>query len=132
MAIKSSQTLVSEALKEIKTISTDDAHKMCNDNQCNLIDIRDIRELQKEGQVDGANHIPRGMLEFWLDPDSSYYKANKIKDLKKMVLFCALGLRSALATKSLVDMGFKNVAHVDGGFDALKKGGLKVIEKEKK
>ena len=72
------------------------------------------------------------MLEFWLDPESSYYKANKIKDIKKMVLFCALGLRSALATKSLVEMGFKNVAHVDGGFDALKKGGLKVSRKRKK
>ena len=105
---------------------------MFNDNKCNLIDIRDIRELQNEGQVDGAKHIPRGMLEFWLDPESSYYKANKIKDLKKMVLFCALGLRSALATKSLVDMGFKNVAHVDGGFDALKKNGFQVVQKEKK
>ena len=63
------------------------------------------------------------MLEFWLDPESSYYKANKINDIK-MVLFCALGLRSALATKSLQDMGFKNVAHVDGGFDALKKSGF--------
>ena len=121
MAIKSSQTLVSEALQEIKTISTEAAHEMFNENKCNLIDIRDIRELQKEGQVEGANHIPRGMLEFWLDPESSYYKANKIKDIKKMVLFCALGLRSALATKSLIEMGFENVAHVEGGFDALKK-----------
>ena len=65
------------------------------------------------------------------DPESSYFKANKIKDIKKMVLFCALGWRSALATKSLVDMGFENVAHVDGGFDALKKSGLNVIEKKK-
>ena len=72
------------------------------------------------------------MLEFWLDPDSSYYNANKIGDIKKMVLFCAAGFRSALAAKSLVDMGFKNVAHVDGGFDALKNVGMKVIEKEKK
>jgi len=72
------------------------------------------------------------MLEFWLDPESSYYKTNKIKDMKKMVLFCALGFRSALATKSLIDMGFKNVAHVDGGFDALKNSGLNVISKEKK
>ena len=72
------------------------------------------------------------MLEFWLDPESKYYKENKIKDVKKMVLFCALGWRSALATKSLVDMGFKNVAHVDGGFVSLKKSGLKVVEKVKK
>ena len=132
MAIKSSQTLVSEALQEIKTISTDAAHEMFKDNKCNLIDIRDIRELQKEGQVEGANHIPRGMLEFWLDPESSYYKANKIKSIKKIVLFCALGLRSALATKSLIEMGFENVAHVEGGFDALKKNGFKVVQKKKK
>ena len=72
------------------------------------------------------------MLEFWLDPESSYFKANKIDNIKKMVLFCALGFRSALATKSLVEMGFKNVAHVSGGFDALKNSGLKVIKKEKK
>ena len=96
-----------------------------------LIDIRDIRELWKEGTIVNAKHIPRGMLEFWLDPESSYFKANKIKDIKKMVLFCALGWRSALATKSLVDMGFENVAHVDGGFDALKKSGLNVTEKKK-
>ncbi len=72
------------------------------------------------------------MLEFWLDPQSSYYNSNKIKEVKKMVLFCALGFRSALATKSLVDMGFKNVAHVSGGFDALKNAGVKVINKDKK
>ena len=72
------------------------------------------------------------MLEFWLDPNSSYYQENKIKDSKKMVFFCAMGFRSALATKALVDMGFKNVANARGGFDALKNAGLKVIEKEKK
>ena len=77
-------------------------------------------------------HIPRGMFEFWLDPESSYFKKKKIGDIKKIVLFCALGLRSALATKSLVDMGFQNVFHVDGGFDALKKSGVKTITKEKK
>ena len=132
MNIKSSQTLVSEALDQIKTISTDEAHKMVSENQCNLIDIRDIRELEKEGRVENSNHIPRGMLEFWLDPESTYFQANKIQNIKKMVLFCALGWRSALATKSLVEMGFKNVAHVNGGFDALKKSGLKVITKEKK
>ena len=96
-----------------------------------MIDVRDIREIWKEGTIENSKHIPRGMLEFWLDPESSYYKSNKIKDLKKMVLFCALGWRSALATKSLVDMGFKNVAHVDGGFDALKKSGLKLSQKKK-
>ena len=132
MTIKSSQTLVTEALKEIKTISTEEAFEKFNKNECNLIDIRDVRELEREGRVENSNHIPRGMLEFWLDPNSSYYEANKIKDIKKMVSFCAAGFRSALATKSLMDMGFKNVAHVDGGFDALKNSGIKVVQKEKK
>ena len=127
MTIKSSQTLVSEALKEIKTISTDDAHKMLNENQCNLIDIRDIRELQKEGQVEGANHIPRGMLEFWLDPESVYFKEGKLDLNKEMVLFCAGGLRSALATKTLKDMGFKKVSHIEGGFSAIKQSKFKIL-----
>jgi len=127
MAIKSSQTLVSEALKEIKTISTDEAHKLFNDNQCNLIDIRDIRELQKEGQVEGANHIPRGMLEFWLDPESVYFKEGKLDLNKEMVLFCAGGLRSALAAKSLKEMGFEKVSHIDGGFGAISQSKFKII-----
>ena len=132
MNIKSSQTLVEEDKKSIETLNSNEVKELKDKEEITLIDIRDIRELWKEGTIENSKHIPRGMLEFWLDPESSYYKANKIKNLKKMVLFCALGLRSALATKSLVDMGFKNVAHVDGGFDALKKSGLKVIEKEKK
>ena len=127
MTIKSSQTLVSEALQLIKTISTDEAYKMVNDQQCNLIDIRDIRELQKEGQVEGANHIPRGMLEFWLDPESIYFKEGKLNLDKEMVLFCAGGLRSALAAKTLKDMGFKKVSHIDGGFGALKQSKFKII-----
>ena len=126
MTIKSSQTLVSEALKEIKTISIDEAHKMVSDNQCNLIDIRDVRELQKEGQIDGANHIPRGMLEFWLDPESVYFKEGKLDLNKEMILFCAGGLRSALAAKTLKDMGFKKVSHIDGGFGALRQSKFKV------
>ena len=132
MNIKSSQSLVEEALKSIETLSSSEAKSLYEKKEISLIDVRDIRELWKEGTIENSKHIPRGMLEFWLDPESSYYKTNKIKDMKKMVLFCALGWRSALATKSLVDMGFENVAHVDGGFDALKKSGLKIIEKEKK
>ena len=127
MKIKSAQTLVSEALEHIKTISPDEALKMFNENQCNLIDIRDIRELQKEGQVEGANHIPRGMLEFWLDPESVYFKDGKLDLEKEMVLFCAGGLRSALAAKSLKDMGFEKVSHIDGGFGALKQSKFKII-----
>ncbi len=126
MTIKSSQTLVSEALKEIKTISSDDAHQMFNKNECNLIDIRDIRELQNEGKVEGANHIPRGMLEFWLDPESVYFKEGKLDLDKEMVLFCAGGLRSALAAKSLKDMGFKKVSHIDGGFGSLRQSKFKI------
>ena len=132
MNIKSSQKLVEEAKKSIETLSVSKAKELSDKQEITFIDVRDIRELWKEGTIENSKHIPRGMLEFWLDPDSSYYKANKIKDIKKMVLFCALGWRSALAVKSLVDMGFRNVAHVDGGFDALKKSGLKVVEKEKK
>ena len=132
MNIKSSQTLVKEALKNIETLNPIDVKKLADNKEITLIDVRDIRELWKEGTVDNSKHIPRGMLEFWLDPESSYYKTNKIKDLKKIVLFCALGWRSALGAKSLVDMGFKNVAHVDGGFEALKKIGIKVVEKKKK
>tara|TARA_E500000178_G_C16963743_1_gene727330 strand:+ start:1107 stop:1490 length:384 start_codon:yes stop_codon:yes gene_type:complete len=127
MKIKSAQTLVSEALKDIKTINADDALKMFNEKKCNLIDIRDIRELQKEGQVEGANHIPRGMLEFWLDPDSPYFKEGKLNMDKEMVLFCAGGLRSALAAKTLNDMGFKKVSHIDGGFGAIKQSKFKII-----
>ena len=132
MNIKSSQTLVEEAQKSIETLSSDEAKKLAENKEITLIDVRDIREIWKEGTIENSKHIPRGMLEFWLDPESTYFQANKINDIKKMVLFCALGLRSALATKSLVDMGFKNVAHVKGGFDALKKSGLKVVTKEKK
>ena len=132
MKIKSSQTLVKEAQKSIKTLNSNEVKKLIENKEITLIDVRDIRELWKEGTIENSKHIPRGMLEFWLDPESTYYQANKIQNVKKIVLFCALGWRSALATKSLVEMGFKNVAHVNGGFDALKKIGLKVITKEKK
>ena len=132
MNIKSSKELVDEANKTIKVMSSAEVKSAYEKGDITLIDVRDVRELWKEGAIKNSIHIPRGMLEFWLDPESTYYQSNKIKEIKKMVLFCALGWRSALATKSLVDMGFKNVAHVDGGFDALKKSGLKVIEKEKK
>ena len=132
MNIKSSQQLVEEAQKSIETLNSDEIKKLLDNNEITLIDVRDIRELWKEGTIENSKHIPRGMLEFWLDPESTYYQNNKIQNIKKMVLFCALGWRSALATKSLVEMGFKNVAHVDGGFDALKKSGLKVVTKEKK
>ena len=126
MSIKSAQTLVAEALTEIKTLSPAEALEMVNSNKCNLIDIRDIRELEKMGRIENSHHIPRGMLEFWMDPDSPYFKEGKIDMNKEMVLFCAGGLRSALATKSLKDMGFKKVSHIDGGFSALKQSKFKI------
>ena len=132
MNIKSSQDLVNEAEQIIETIEPSKVKLMTDNNECTLVDVRDIRELWKEGTIIKSKHIPRGMLEFWLDPQSSYYKENKLDPNKKMILFCALGMRSALATKSLVDMGFKNVAHVKGGFDALKKNGFEIVTKEKK
>ena len=126
MPIKSSQKLVSEALKEVKTISPQEALQKSDNQKCNLIDIRDIRELQKEGRVLNSVHIPRGMLEFWLDPESAYFKDGKLDFEKEMVLFCAGGLRSALAAKSLKDMGFENVSHIDGGFSLMKNSGFKI------
>jgi len=132
MKIKSSKDLVDEAIKKIKTLSANEAKEKLDKQEITLIDLRDIRELWKEGTLKNSIHIPRGMLEFWLDPNSSYYKEKKISEIKNIGLFCALGMRSALATKSLVDMGFQNVAHIDGGFDALKKIGIEVVKKEKK
>jgi rhodanese-related sulfurtransferase len=126
MVVKSAQTLVQEALKEIRTINTDKAYELLKDNKCNLIDIRDIRELEKEGRVENSHHIPRGMLEFWLDPQSAYFQEGKLDPNKEMVLFCAGGLRSALATKSLKDMGFEKISHIDGGFGAIKQSKFKI------
>ena len=127
MNIKSAQSLVTEALKEIKTIDRDQAFEMVEKNNCNLIDIRDVRELEKEGRIENSHHIPRGMMEFWLDPNSAYFKQGKIDQSKEMVLFCAGGLRSALAAKTLKDMGFEKVSHIDGGFGALRNSKFKVV-----
>ena len=132
MNIKSSQKLVEEANKLIETLNPTEVKNLMEKDEITLIDVRDIRELWRDGTIENSKHIPRGMLEFWLDPNSSYYKENEIKESKKMVFFCAMGFRSALATKALVDMGFKNVANANGGFDALKNAGLKIIKKEKK
>ena len=126
MNIKSSQTLVSEALKEIKTINTNEALTLFNEDKCNLIDIREKGELDKMGRVESSNHIPRGMLEFWLDPEGPYFKSGKLDVTKEMVLFCAGGLRSALAAKSLKEMGFENVSHIDGGFAAISQSDFKI------
>ena len=127
MNIKSSQTLVSEALKDIKTINTDEALTLFNEDKCNLIDIREKGELDKMGRVENSNHIPRGMLEFWLDPEGPYFKSGKLDMTKEMVLFCAGGLRSALAAKSLKEMGFEKVSHIDGGFAAISQSDFKIV-----
>jgi len=126
MKIKSSSFLVNEALKEIKTITPAEALKLSKDNKCNLIDIRDIRELEKQGRIENSQHMPRGMLEFWMDPESVYFKDGRINMNKEMVLFCAGGLRSALAVKSLKEMGFEKISHIDGGFASMIQNGFKV------
>ena len=127
MSIKSAQTLVAEALSQVKTIDTNQAFNLINENKCNLIDIRDIRELEKEGRIENSVHIPRGMLEFWMDPNSQYFKVGKLDLEKEMVLFCAAGARSALAAKSLKDMGFEKVSHIEGGFGAIKQSNFKIV-----
>ena len=127
MNIKSSHTLVTEALREIKTISPEQALKLSNENKCNLIDIREKGELDKTGRVENSHHIPRGMLEFWLDPESPYFKNGNLDMEKEIVLFCAGGLRSALAAKSLKEMGFENVSHIEGGFAAISQSDFKIV-----
>jgi len=127
MTIKSSQTLVSEALSKVKTITADEALKLSNEDKCTLIDIREKGELDKTGRIENSNHIPRGMLEFWLDPEGPYFKSGKIDMNKEMILFCAGGLRSALAAKSLKEMGFEKVSHIDGGFSAISQSDFKIV-----
>jgi rhodanese-related sulfurtransferase len=127
MTIKSSSELVQAALQEIKTISSEEALKLSNEGKCNLIDIREKGELDKTGRVENSNHIPRGMLEFWLDPQGPYFKNGKLDMSKEMVLFCAGGLRSALAAKSLKEMGFEKVSHINGGFAAISQSDFKIV-----
>jgi rhodanese-related sulfurtransferase len=128
MKIKTVKQLVDDAMKVVKTIKPEEVKKLLEENQDNLlIDIRDIRELWKSGTIDGAKHIPRGMLEFWLDPESPYYKPELKPELTKM-LFCASNWRSALASKSLMDMGFDNVLHVEGGYQSMIDFGFKKKE----
>ena len=127
MTVKSIQTLVSEAMQEIKTINADDAHKMVEDNECNLIDIREDRELEKTGSVENSVHISRGMLEVFLDPNSVYFQKEKLDKNKEMVLFCAGGVRSALAVKALKNMGYEKVSHIEGGFGAISQSKFKIV-----
>ena len=126
MSIKSPQTLVSEALNEVKTITPEEAMKLNSENKCNLIDIRDGVELEKLGAIENSFHIPRGLLEFSIHPESAYVQNNQLDLNKETVLFCAAGGRSALAAKTLKEMGFKNVSHVEGGFGLMVQKGFKI------
>ena len=126
MAIKSAQTLVAEALKVVKTITPEEALKLDSENKCNLIDIRDEIELQKLGRIENSFHISRGLLEFSIHPESAFVQNNQLDLSKEAVLFCAAGGRSGLAVKTLMEMGFKNVSHIEGGFGLMKQKGFKI------
>ena len=127
MTVKSIQTLVSEAMQEIKTINADEAFKMVEDNNCNLIDIREARELEKTASVENSVHISRGMMEIFLDPNSAFFQQGKLDQNKEMVLFCAGGVRSALAVKALQNMGYEKVSHIEGGFGSISQSKFKII-----
>ena len=127
MSVKTIQNLVSDAMSEIKTIDAGEAYQMVQNKNCNLIDIRESNELETTGSVEGANHIPRGMLEVYLDPNSPIFQNGKIDQNKEFVLFCAGGVRSALAVKSLKDMGYQKVSHIDGGFGSIASSKFKII-----
>ena len=127
MSIKTIQNLVSEAMSEIKTIDAEQAYQMLQDKNCNLIDIREINELENTGRVEGASHIPRGMLEVYLDPNSPIFRNGQIDQNKEFVLFCAGGVRSALAAKSLKEMGYQKISHIDGGFGSIANNKFKII-----
>ena len=129
MTIKiSAKQLVDDAMAEIETIPIAEAIQLVDDDNVLLIDIRDIRELNREGRIPGAAHMPRGMLEFWVDPESPYHK-DVFASGKRFVFYCASAWRSALATKALRDMGLEPVAHLEGGFGNWKKSGGPVAEK---
>ena len=127
MNVKSIQILFSEAMQEIKTINADEAFKMVEENNCNLIDIREARELEKTGSVENSVHISRGMVEIFLDPNSAFFQQGKLDQNKEMVLFCAGGVRSALAVKALHNMGYEKVSHIEGGFGAISQSKFKII-----
>ena len=123
--------MVDEAYAEVTTLSPGDAIKLANDPNVVLVDVRDIRELDREGLAPGSFHAPRGMLEFWIDPDSPYHKPI-FAEQKQLVFYCAAGWRSALSAKLAQDMGLENVAHIEGGFGAWKQSGGPVIKKVRK
>ena len=127
MTVKSIQTLFSEAMQEIKTINADEALKMVEENNCNLIDIREGNELESTGKVENSVHIPRGKLEIYLDPNSAMFQQGVLDQNKETVLFCAGGLRSALAVKALKNMGYEKISHIEGGFGAISQSKFKIV-----
>lgn len=124
MAItKGYRALVDEAMAQVRTYSVEEVRIRMEQGDVQIVDIRDIRELQAEGTVPGSYHAPRCMLEFWVDPESPYHKKIFADESREFVLFCGAGWRSALAARTLQDMGMNNVAHIDGGFGEWKKQG---------
>jgi rhodanese-related sulfurtransferase len=127
----SCKTMVAEAESRIKADSVQQVQDKLADPKVQLVDLRDVRELEREGVIPGAFHAPRGMIEFWIDPDSPYFKP-VFGEQREFIFFCAAGWRSALTTKTVQDMGLAPVAHIDGGFAAWKAAGAPVAQKEKK
>ena len=129
--IKSIKTLLADAEAVIETIPAEEAITLAQQDDVELIDIRDIRELQREGKIPGANHSPRGMLEFWVDPESPYHKP-LFASGKRFMLYCASGWRSALATRALQEMGLEPICHIEGGFNGWKQAGGDIEQVERK
>lgn len=125
------QELVAQAMAEVDTLSLAEAKLILGDEGTVFVDIRDIRELEREGMISGAIHAPRGMLEFWVDPESPYYKPI-FGGGKRLVLYCASAWRSALAAQTLQKMGVPGICHLEGGFGAWKKAELPVAQKQPK
>ncbi|MDL5154668.1 rhodanese-like domain-containing protein [Actinomycetospora termitidis] len=129
---KNHRQLIDEATEKITTLTLEEAQEKLADPGALFVDIRDVRELEREGQIPGAFHAPRGMLEFWVDPESPYFKPELEGTERELVLYCQSGWRSALSTATLADMGVEKVSHVEGGFGAWKKAGLPTAERERK
>ena len=132
MALKRGyKELVDEASAQVKRYTVEQAQAKLGDPNVVFVDIRDVRELEREGIVPGAFHAPRGMIEFWIDPESPYFKP-VFGEKKEFIFFCAAGWRSALTTQTVQDMGLEPVAHIAGGFKAWKDAGAPTAEKERK
>ena len=129
---KTVKSMIDEALAVITTFSLDEARSLHGRDDVQFIDLRDVRELEREGIIPGAFHAPRGMLEFWVDPESPYHNPVFHQPGKRYVLFCAGGWRSALSAQTLQDMGLPEVGHIDGGFKAWKEAGAPVVQRPKK